>query len=283
MIEQSGMRKLDGHVERFVHSWSPLQSPSFAVGFVHGLGDHGGRFRSLAKHFASLNIASVVIDQYGNGRSGGKRGCVESYDELLAEVSRTVELAQHLWPNLPVFLYGHSMGGNLVTNYLLRNKQPQVEAAVVSAPLFHPVQPPPAWFVRIARILAKAFPNLRIGAPIKAEYLSRIENEQQAFLNDPWMHQQVSLRLGAALLDSGQWAIDHASSLSVPILLIHGEDDKICCPKASANFAQRTQRCELMTWPEMRHEPHHDLDAEIIFRIVSDWLITQAGNSQTKR
>jgi len=275
MQEQSGPRRFADGVERFVHIWSPSSSPLAVIGFVHGLGEHSGRYREVAAFFAEQQIASVALDQLGHGKSTGARGCIESYDSMLDEVQRTLSLAQETWPSLPVVLYGHSMGGNLVANYSLRRTMPLPVANIISAPMFRASRPPSKAFIRFARTLAKFFPHLVIKAPVEAKLLTRDPLEQQRFLADPLLYQRLSLRLGAALLDSGQWAIDHAHKLKIPTKLIHGTYDEITSADASREFQKNSNRTELQLWPDMRHELHFDIGREKVLQNIYEWLAGQ--------
>ncbi len=80
-------------------------------------------------------------------------------------------------------------------------------------------------------------PHARLTAPVRREWLSHVQGEQLAYRRDPLMHRKLSLRLGAGLLDSGAWALEHADQVQIPTLVLHGDQDRITDAGASQEFA----------------------------------------------
>jgi alpha-beta hydrolase superfamily lysophospholipase len=286
---------------RFLRTWWPKEkAPSAIMCIVPGLGEHTGRYESLASSIAGTGAGVAAIDLQGQGLSPGWRGCVTSYEALLDEVGGLVRLArggdelQRLaaeedwqperrlsladWPEdraLPVCLYGHSMGGNLVLNAVLRHMA-RPDRMIASAPMLRAVQPPSPATVRLARMLLKVLPHYRLKAPVRKEYLSHDPSEREAYGSDPLVHRCISLRLGAGLIDSGIWALDNAERLDRPCLLLHGSEDRITAPEASQEFARRAQAagapCELVVFPGMLHDLHRDEGREQVIERIAHWL-----------
>ena len=98
-------------LELFTKSWGDVQASRAAVVLVHGLGEHCGRYEHVAQAFVSDGLYVLGFDQRGHGRSPGKRGLIPSYDQPLEDLTVALERAQADAPSLPLFLYGHSLGG----------------------------------------------------------------------------------------------------------------------------------------------------------------------------
>lgn len=286
---------------RFVRTWWPKESvPSAIMCIVPGLGEHTGRYEALATSIVATGAGVAAIDLQGQGLSPGWRGCVTSYESLLEEVGGLVKLGQggrqlhrlaaedpweperaislDSWRDdrtLPVCLYGHSMGGNLVLNAVLR-RMAEPDRVIASAAMLRAVQPPKPMVIRLARMLMRVLPHYRLKAPIRKEYLSRATSERESYGSDPLVHRHVSLRLGAGLIDSGIWAVENADLLNRPCLLLHGSEDLVTAPEASQEFARRAKAagapCELMIYPGMLHELHRDEGREQVIEHIADWL-----------
>src|SRR6056297_855847 len=103
-------------------TFQPETEARAVIVFIHGIGEHSRRYDSWFKKFCDLGIAVVTGDHHGHGRSEGKRGHFKSYCEPLDFTTMLFEKADELFPYLPKILYGHSMGGNISLNYLLRRQ-----------------------------------------------------------------------------------------------------------------------------------------------------------------
>ncbi|MCA9132031.1 MAG: alpha/beta hydrolase, partial [Planctomycetales bacterium] len=131
--------------------------------------------------------------------------------------------------------------------------------------------PPGPQFVRLARLLMKLAPNFRLRSTVIPERIMSDPEEQQAVKEDALFHSQLSLRLGAGLLDSGRWALKHADKLRTAMLLSHGTRDCLTSPAASAEFARRAgELCQLAILEGQLHDPFRDVErAAVIARHVA--------------
>jgi alpha-beta hydrolase superfamily lysophospholipase len=262
-------------VARHVHRWWPSDQEAWgALTIIHGFGDHGGRFSGMATSLASLGLAVTAVDLVGHGRSPGRRGVIDSYEQLLDEVDCSLELSRRWWPKLPQFVFGQSMGGNLVINWTLRRPEARAEVlgVVAAAPLLKAKSMPREKYMRAGRWLANRLPNFRVPTLSRAEWLCRVPRAQDAYRRDPLVHRIMSLRLATSLVDSGLWAMDMAEEFRVPILLIHGSEDRLTCPMATQEFAHRAgPNAEFLLFHGCRHELHEEPPREYIFESLASW------------
>jgi acylglycerol lipase len=266
-------------VHRYMHRWQPVGvQPSACLTIVHGLGDHGERFAGIANSIASSGLAVLALDLPGHGRSPGRRGVIKSYDSLMDEVGNTVYFASRSVPNVPVFVLGQSMGGNLVLNWTLRRpfEAKSIEGLVAVAPMLRMGKMPSEKFLRVGRWLSHRLPNFRLTTPVNVEQLCYDRGGQDAYLQDPLVHRKMSLLLGQSLLDSGQWALEHAHLLNKPTLLMHGCDDTLTSPAATEQMAVASSDvCTLKLWPECKHDLHFELPRETIITYLVSWMRQQ--------
>jgi alpha-beta hydrolase superfamily lysophospholipase len=261
----------------FAQAWEPAGGQSGVIAIVHGLGEHSGRYAEVAGQLVDAGYAVLTFDQRGHGRSEGPRGHAPSYDVLLDDLEILVAQARRRSGTRPVFLYGHSMGGNLVLNYALR-RQPPLAGLVVTSPVLRPTLPPPAWKLAAAKMMNRVWPTFSLDNGVDPSDLSHDEAAVQAYREDPLVHGRVSARLGTALISTGVWALEHAGQLSLPLLLMHGSADALTSPAATAEFAGRLEgRCELKIWEGLFHELQWERERETVVRFVVDWLRQIAG------
>ena len=265
--------------ERFFHSWTPESvAPWAALTLVHGFGDHGGRFDGIGTSLASFGIAVQAIDLIGHGRSPGRRGCIDSYEQLLDDVLTSIEYSRTKSPRMPQFLYGHSMGGNLVLNLALRRPCDisSLTGLMVGSPMLRAAEMPKERMMDAGRWLASKIPNWRIKAPLNAAKLSHDRRAQDAYLRDKWVHRNMSLRLAASLVDSGLWALENAYLLQSRTLLMHGSDDTLTSPLATQAFADASNgMATFKMWHGSRHDLHDELQRERVFEYMTRWMKQQ--------
>ncbi len=273
---RSGTFESSGGKIRYGHLWSPEGEEPWAVlCVIHGFGDHGGRFAGMATSLASTGISVLALDLVGHGRSAGRRGCIESYEHLLDEVDLSLDCAERYAPSKTRFLMGQSMGGNVVLNWALGRGQSQslVQGVVCGSAMLRSPKLPKEQIMNAGRWLARKFPNARIPAYVQVERLSQDRRAQDAYLRDPWVHRCMSLRLALGLIDQGEWAIAHASQLTIPTMLMHGSDDTLTCLSGARAFVERSNgQAQLRVWPECRHDLHDEPQRERVFAYMHRWI-----------
>jgi len=259
--------------------WRPDLSPTCGcVVMVHGLGEHGQRYHALAADLAINGWASLTADLPGHGQSPGRRGHIPSYRRMLVDISTMLDAAAERFPSLPLVLLGHSMGGNLAANYVLRRKEVAPDAAepvslVLSGAMFLPQNPPPRPQIFAAWLTGHLLPWWTIRAPIDSSRLTRNQTIVEAIRDDPLMHSRLSLYLGTQLLAQGRHALDHADQIDLPTLVLHGEADPITSFRASESFAIRVGgHARFVSFAEMLHEIFHEPDRDQVIQVLLDWL-----------
>lgn len=263
---------IDDRRTKFVHQWAPdawtPDDDAPVVCVVHGLGEHGGRYDGLARQLVPAGLRVVAFDQQGHGHSPERRGCIDSYASLMDDIEAFISWAAPN-PSQRRVLLGHSMGGNLVLNYALR-KSALPCGVISSSPMIRAANEP-HWLVeRVGRVLMRMCPNYTLKSRPRAESLMSHPEEQAAFRNDDLFHAELSLRLGAELLDTGRWLLEHAHQLKVPTLLSHGTNDYLTCYQASQEFAGKAgEICQLEIFEDHLHDPFRDIDRE---EVIQKWV-----------
>lgn len=257
--------------------WEPPAAPRGTVCLVHGLGDHCGRYRHVARHLTGNGFAAAAIDLRGHGRSEGRRGHTPGYGALMNDLKLLVHEAERTYPGRPCYLYGHSMGGNLVLNFALRYTSP-VGGVISSAPMLRMAFDPPLWKTIFGNIMRNVWPAMPMSSGLDTEDLSRDPDVIRAYREDPLVHDRVTLSFFDTR-DAGLWALEHARDLAVPTLIMHGDADRITSCEASRDFAAAAgSACTLKIWEGFYHEIHNEPEKERVLGYLTQWLGSTQSN-----
>lgn len=259
-------------VRFYVRGWEPKGPPRAAAALVHGLGEHTGRYAHVGAAFTEAGLGLMGFDLRGHGNSGGRRGDAPSFETLMSDIDAFLGQVAARYPDSPLFLYGHSLGGNLVLNYALRRK-PDLVGVIASSPWLRLAFDPPAIRLALGRVIYRLLPSLTQSAGLDADALSRDPEVRAAATSDPLNHSKITVRSFFALRTSGLWALDHAAGFPMPLLVMHGTADRITSLDASREFVGRVgERATLRTWEGCYHELHNDLRRSEVVEAVIEWM-----------
>ncbi|MBK9336128.1 MAG: alpha/beta hydrolase [Lewinellaceae bacterium] len=254
----------------------PVKKPRAVLTLVHGQGEHVGRYAHLARWYNTQDVAVVGYDQQGYGRSAGARGHAKNLDVLLDDIGQALDETRSRYSDVSHFLYGHSMGGNLVLNYLLRRK-PNLSGVIATAPWVRLAFPAPLLKVFAGRVLSRFTPSLRLPNGLAVHLLSRDRAVVEAYQNDPLVHNQLSVAAGIHLLDAAIWLNHFAGVSPLPLLLQHGSADRITSAPATRELAGRLGgSVAYREWPGLFHEIHNEPEQEQVFQFTLGWMAANA-------
>jgi alpha-beta hydrolase superfamily lysophospholipase len=252
--------------------WSPAGEVRGVVCLVHGIGEHVGRYPHVAAAFNQAGYVMIGVDQRGHGRSEGPRGHTPSYDTFLDDIDVQLAEAAGRHPGKPLFLYGHSLGGNFVLFYSLRRK-PRLAGVIASAPSLRLAFKPPAWKTTMGRLLYNLMPAFSMPSGLETAALSHDLSVVDAYVHDPLVHNRVSARLGIGMIDVGEWILAHASEFSLPLLVFIGSQDRLTSVDASREFAAKVPGdCTFKLWDGLYHETHNEPQKAEVLGFMIQWI-----------
>lgn len=166
------------------------------------------------------------------------------------------------------------MGGNVVINYVLQKKH-NIQGVIASSPFLKLAFQPPKFKLVLGKILQKIAPATTLGNELNPTHLSRDISEVEKYKDDELNHNKISPNFSLTFIDKGQWAIDNAHQLSIPMMLFHGTDDKIIDYKGSQEFVNHSEKAKLKLYEDGYHELHNDLCKKDMLLDVVNWLNSQ--------
>jgi alpha-beta hydrolase superfamily lysophospholipase len=250
---------------------SPGENLRAVVILVHGLGEHIQRYSNWAGLFNEAMIGFAGVDLPGHGRSEGKRGHIKSYTQTEEMIDILLNECRKTFPGIPLFLYGQSLGGGIVLDYLVR-KDPKIKGAIVTSPWLKLSFEPDESKVKLAGIMKNIFPGLIQTSGLIVDHISHDQKVVEAYKNDPLVHGKISVSLFYSAMSAASNALKNAASLKLPLLLMHGTDDHICSPEGSREFASKAKSVDLKLWDGGYHELHNDLYRHEVFNYIITWL-----------
>lgn len=263
-------KTIDG-IDIFAKDWK-IDQPKAVIALVHGFGEHCMRYNSMAKYYNSQGYAMVGYDRRGHGRSGGEIGHTPSYAALLDEVDQLLTHCTKRYPKVPIIIYGHSMGGNLVLNYMIERSFPDIKLTVVTGPWIRLTKEPAGLLKSTVKFARKFVPKVTVGQKI-GTYISRVKEEVDKYNNDPLVHGKMSFSLGDEMFKSCQRLEAFSGAFPTPLLVQHAGDDQITDPKASEAFVNRlSSEVQFKIWEGLYHEIHNEHIREQVYDYTIVWM-----------
>lgn len=272
--EQTGYFVTADGLRLYYQEWIPAAPPRSLILMVHGLGDHGGRYAHVVAHLVAQGHAVSIHDLRGHGRSEGRRAYVSAFDRYLDDFEvffRTVRARRP--DDLPIFLFGHSMGGAIALLYCLE-REPGVNGLILSSPMLKVSGEIAPLLQKISQFLGRLLPYLPT-VRLDLTALSRDPAVVARAQTDPLYYRgRLPARMGAELIRATRRIDTQMQDLRLPLLLLHGTADRLTEPNGSTSLYQRARSTDktLALYPGFYHETFHEPDRVQVLHEIADWL-----------
>ncbi len=253
--------------------WSTTDAPKAIICLLHGFAEHLERYHHFAAALSLEDIYLYAIDLRGHGKSDGRRGHVKKYEYFLDDCEELLIKAREENPETPLFLMGHSMGGNIVANYALRDKSKELNGVILSCPWLRLASAPPSMKLKLAKIMIHVYPGYREASGLDTTKLSKDKEVVNAYINDPMIFSKISAGLFLSIYDAGEWALSNANLLRKPALIYHGSADEIISHDASSEFAKMAgSNAEWHSIKGGYHEPLNDIEKDQVIQLIINFI-----------
>lgn len=244
---------------------------------LHGLGEHSGRYRELVEKLNARGIETVRFDFRGCGASEGKRQWIERFEDYVDDVETVCEEIVAKLDPLPLFLFGHSLGGALAIWFGAR-RQELFKGILLSAPAFQVGGGVSAFKIAVGKKLERFFPAMKMPGTLDLAALSRDPKVAVAYQADPLNCTFNTLRQGTQIIAALDEVPSKAEKIRAPLLIVHGDADAICKVEGSQTLLPRFASSDktLRIFGGSCHEIHNDLDKEKEIEVLSDWIQARA-------
>lgn len=280
--DRSG-KKLKIYAEEWNGASTDTQAPVLVL--VHGFGEHLGRYRSIFERLKDPFVKAIAYDLRGHGRSQGTRGHVERFDDHIEDFEYVVrQVAER--HGRPVFVLGHSMGGAIVLQSLLKSGlRTNLAAAAVSSPYLKLAMDLPPAKVAAAKVLLRLLPNLQLSVGLNPSHLSHVPQIVEAYVHDRLVHDKITPQMYCELETAVQNIREQTGPMGCPVLFLIAGDDRLVDAEATRSFyAQLKHRQkEWVEFPEMFHEIFNEDKHEQVDRAFLSWVSRILDRAQRKK
>jgi alpha-beta hydrolase superfamily lysophospholipase len=282
--------------------WTPDCEVKGVVQILHGIAEYALRYDSFANYLNSIGYAVVAEDHMGHGKSGGE-GCARGYfhggwKTACEDSLQLMTLTKEEYPDMPYFLFGHSMGSFMTRTILIDHPELDIAGAVICGT---------GWMSELiigagcglSKLICKgndeklpnemlqkvAFGtyNNKVEHPKTAyDWLNRDANEVQKYVDDP----DCGFTASAGLLRDMMGGIRYNQkkenlqkmNTKLPVYFIAGGADPVGdygagVRKAAEQFkANGMEKVDCKIYPLCRHEILNEINKDEVFNDVSKWL-----------
>jgi alpha-beta hydrolase superfamily lysophospholipase len=254
--------------------WEPEdEDPRGVVVLCHGYAEHARRYDHVARRFGASGLAVYALDLRGHGRSGGKRVYLRHIAEYTDDFHTLVGIAAAAYPELKVVVLGHSMGGGVVFAYGVEHPG-DYAAMVLSGPAVDARDGVSPVLVFVAKALGRILPGLPVER-LPTDAVSRDPEVVAAYDADPLVHHgKLPAGIAAALIRIGETMPKRAPALTAPLLVVHGEQDKLIPVQGSRQLMAcvGSQDAHLEVYPGLYHEVFNEPERAVVLDDVTSWI-----------
>jgi acylglycerol lipase len=235
---------------------------------IHGMAEYSARYAQVIEYLNARGIAVASFDQRGHGKtplSESERGDIVLFQDLVVDATAVIDGARTKYPQLPLFVWGHSMGAIIATltaAHVTRLGPARIRGVITSSSPTAAFDFVPPFVLRLLTWLSYVLPRFRVARPFKPERLSRDLQVGMVYGNDPLVPKAITLRLLVQLAENSTRCLQVARKLKMPWLALHGIDDEIALPIGSQRLidALASTDKQFRLWPGARHEVHNEIE-----------------------
>jgi acylglycerol lipase len=253
--------------------WLPDRPPRAVILAVHGFNDYGNAFAEFGAFAAEHGIAVHTYDQRGfgaNPTAGLWPGTAALISDLEYERARLGEL----YPDLPVYLLGESMGAAVVIAAMTRGADLDAEGVILSAPAVWGGDQLNPFYRATLWLVARVAPGLKLSGRSLGVMASDNLEALRALSADPLFIKETRVDAIAGLVELMDTAYAAADSLPGPLLILVGEHDEIVPPKAQTAMVERLRAspCIRIVYPDGWHLLLRDLQRRVVWQDILAWV-----------
>ena len=247
-----------------------IDTPKASIFIIHGLGEHCLRYAHVAEALNAIGMNVYSFDFRGHGQSEGIQALV-----LTHEYRQDVEKFYLTIPkNIPIFMLCHSMGGLIGLQFLLFVKRLDIKGVVFTGPAIAAGADITPFTKLLVRFLGKYFPMLKT-QKLDPKSISRDSEIVESYATDPLIyHGGTRAGTGRSLLRAIDEVKPRFKEFDYPVLIMHGEADKITNPEGSKALYNESVSIDktLKIWDGAYHEILNETNRKEVIEMMTDWI-----------
>jgi len=254
-------------------AWLPDGDPKAVALIVHGYAEHIRRYAHVPDLLVRHGYAVYGLDHRGHGRSGGLRVHFDSFDQPVDDLKTYFDQVRLAQPDKRIFIYGHSMGSFIATQFVLRY-QDELAGFISSGSPLTVDTTVPRLMVIVGNLLNSLAPNLPL-IKLDLNAISRDPAVVAAYNSDPLVYQSpVRVRVAVSYNQALSGVRANLSQIRLPLLIVHGGADRLCPPSGSELMFREAASADktLKIYPGLYHEVHNEPEKDTVLADLVAWL-----------
>jgi acylglycerol lipase len=240
---------------------------------IHGYAEHSGRYVHVMEYLAERGYASYAPDHRGHGRTARCLGDMESFKKVVADLAGFKDFITTAYNARPLFILGHSFGGCLALCLSARHAA-GLAGTVLSGPMILNPDYASPLLIFVSGILSVLVPRLPV-QPFPMKDICRDEAVVEAARHDPFNYSgAVRARTGYQVLRAVKFARSVLPDITLPLLILHGGDDRVIVPKGSPLILEEVSSRDknLIVYDHFYHEIMNEPEKEQPLSAIIRWL-----------
>jgi len=266
---RSGKNFNDSDVDFFENSagdkifskyWIPEEGTIKGLVFIiHGFAEHCQRYDSFAKDLNSEGLMVFSHDHVLHGENPGYFLEITNYKQFIDDAKQHATLMKEKHPDLPMFLFGHSMGG-CVSVFLVKDNPTLFNGLILSSPLLAPNAEFTPFKVAVAKRLYTWLPRFPVGI-LDPNQISSDKDQVKKYIDDPLIYNgRVNLQTALQLYTMATEVQSCFKLISLPFLVQHGVADEIALISLSRSLIESSPSTDKLKveFEGAKHELLHE-------------------------
>jgi alpha-beta hydrolase superfamily lysophospholipase len=267
----------------FMRQW-PVENSKGTVAIVHGFAEHSGRYQHVAEFLNDAGWSVAALDCRGHGQSGGRRAHVDSYRDYIDDVQAFLDEIDRTGKGerSRLIVLGHSQGG-LIVSRLIERDPGRASGVVLSSPFFGMSMKPSPLKIMVGRAVVKVLPTLAMKTGLDPAWLSHDTEMVSRYRHDPLVSSVATTGWFFETRQAQQDALQNASSIDLPTLILAAGDDLIVDVNLTRNFfgAVPAAEKELKVYEGYYHEIFNEVERARVLNDLAFWLEREGNPSES--
>jgi acylglycerol lipase len=255
-------------------AWLPDGTPKALIHLIHGYAEHIDRYGNVVNELIPAGYAVFGNDHRGHGKSQGRRGHVNSFQEFIDDERQfALEVIKTKFPDSLYFMLGHSMGSLIAMNYV--EQYPDgIKGLILSGTGSQPGKDIPKILITVTKVLSKVLPAVHVKSPLPPEFISRDPDVVKAYVDDPLVYNVITPRLAHEMNRYVVLGAQNAFKIKTPVLIQLGSQDTAFSGQKELYERIGAKDKTFKLYEGLKHEVYNELPADRA-RVLADlraWL-----------
>jgi alpha-beta hydrolase superfamily lysophospholipase len=259
-------------------AWLPDGAPKAIIHLIHGYAEHIDRYGNVVNELIPAGYAVFGNDHRGHGKSQGRRGHVNSFQEFIDDERQfALEVIKTQFSDSPYFVLGHSMGSLIAMNYVEQHPD-GIKGLVLSGTGSQPGTDIPKILITVTKVLSKILPAVHVKSPLPPEFISRDPDVVKAYVDDPLVYNVITPRLAHEMNRYVVLGAQNAFKITIPVLIQLGSQDTAFSGQKELYEKIGAKDKTFKLYEGLKHEVYNELPTDRA-RVLADlrtWLDSHA-------